>query len=61
VYCKATTSALYNKLVVITGASSGIGRAAAHAFASEGARLLLGRVTKPRSLKSSKNVLLAVP
>eukprot|EP01030_Chromulinospumella_sphaerica_P004158 gene4158-4072_t len=31
-----------NKLVVITGASSGIGRAAAHAFASQGARLVLG-------------------
>ncbi|VVQ13610.1 3-phenylpropionate-dihydrodiol/cinnamic acid-dihydrodiol dehydrogenase [Pseudomonas fluorescens] len=37
-----TKGALYNKLVVITGASSGIGRAAAHAFASEGARLVLG-------------------
>lgn len=33
---------LKNKLVVITGASSGIGRAAAHAFASQGARLVLG-------------------
>ena len=33
---------LLDKLVVITGASSGIGRAAAHAFASEGARLVLG-------------------
>ena len=42
VYRRATTSALHNKLVVITGASSGIGRAAAHAFASEGARLVLG-------------------
>lgn len=30
-----------NKLVVITGASSGIGRALAQAFASEGARLFL--------------------
>jgi short-subunit dehydrogenase len=35
------TRALLKKLVVITGASSGIGRAAAHAFASEGARLVL--------------------
>lgn len=42
VYRRNTTSPLYNKLVVITGASSGIGRAAAHAFASEGARLVLG-------------------
>jgi NAD(P)-dependent dehydrogenase (short-subunit alcohol dehydrogenase family) len=33
---------LRNKLVVITGASSGIGRATAHAFATEGARLVLG-------------------
>lgn len=33
---------LNNKLVVITGASSGIGRAAAQAFASQGARLVLG-------------------
>lgn len=41
-YRRETTSPLYNKLVVITGASSGIGRAAAHAFASEGARLVLG-------------------
>ncbi|MFJ5282800.1 SDR family oxidoreductase [Pseudomonas sp. NPDC088429] len=32
---------LNDKLVVITGASSGIGRAAAHAFAIEGARLVL--------------------
>lgn len=35
-------SRLHDKLVVITGASSGIGRAAAHAFASQGARLVLG-------------------
>lgn len=32
---------LKNKLVFITGASSGIGRACAHAFAEQGARLLL--------------------
>lgn len=35
------SSALNKKLVVITGASSGIGRAAAHAFAEKGARLVL--------------------
>jgi len=34
-------SVLKNKLVFITGASSGIGRASAQAFAAEGARLLL--------------------
>lgn len=34
--------ALRDKLVVITGASSGIGRAAAHAFASKGARVVVG-------------------
>lgn len=35
------TCALAGKLVVITGASSGIGRAAAHAFAKEKTRLVL--------------------
>lgn len=35
-------SALHNKWVLITGASSGFGAAAARAFAREGARLLLG-------------------
>ena len=35
------TKRLQDTLVVITGASSGIGRAAAHAFAGEGARLVL--------------------
>jgi short-subunit dehydrogenase len=34
-------NSLAGKLVVITGASSGIGRAAAHAFACRGARLVL--------------------
>ncbi len=36
-----TSRSLNDALVVITGASSGIGRAAAHAFASAGARLVL--------------------
>jgi hypothetical protein len=35
------SSAFNKKLMVITGASSGIGRAAAHAFAGKGARLVL--------------------
>ena len=34
-------ASLRNKTILITGASSGIGRACAHAFAVEGARLLL--------------------
>ncbi|QAY93332.1 SDR family oxidoreductase [Pseudomonas sp. ACM7] len=41
-YRRKASGPLCDKLVVITGASSGIGRAAAHAFASEGARLVLG-------------------
>ena len=36
------TSPLKDKWVLITGASSGFGAAAAHAFAAQGARLLLG-------------------
>ena len=32
---------LSNSVVVITGASSGIGRAAAHAFARRGARVVV--------------------
>lgn len=37
----STQGPLRGKVVVITGASSGIGRAAAHAFACKGARLVL--------------------
>jgi NAD(P)-dependent dehydrogenase (short-subunit alcohol dehydrogenase family) len=39
---RQTVQQFNNNLVVITGASSGIGRAAAHAFADKGARLVLG-------------------
>ncbi len=38
----ASTFGLENKVVVITGASSGMGEAAARAFAREGAKLVLG-------------------
>jgi len=50
---KRTTS-LKDKLVFITGASSGIGRASALAFAAEGARLLLcaRRIERLRELES---------
>ncbi|MFA9472903.1 MAG: SDR family NAD(P)-dependent oxidoreductase, partial [Deltaproteobacteria bacterium] len=37
-----------DNLVVITGGSSGIGRALAHAFASEGARLVLTATNESR-------------
>ena len=41
-YCLLMTSSLSGKWVLITGASSGFGAAAARAFSAEGARLLLG-------------------
>jgi len=45
---------LRNKIVFITGASSGIGLACAEAFASQGARLLLAARRKGR-LESNVN------
>ena len=44
---------LKNKIVFITGASSGIGKACAEAFAAEKANLILAA----RRFKSSKNML----
>lgn len=39
---KSTTFGLEGKIVLVTGASSGMGEAAARAFAREGAKLILG-------------------
>lgn len=39
--------ALSNKVAIVTGASSGIGRAAARLFASEGARVVVGARRQP--------------
>jgi len=43
-----------DKLVVITGGSSGIGRALAQAFASEGARLVLTATNESRLSDAAK-------
>jgi NADP-dependent 3-hydroxy acid dehydrogenase YdfG len=43
-----------DKLVVITGGSSGIGRALAYAFASEGARLVLTAINEARLSDAAK-------
>lgn len=39
---------LKNKIILLTGASSGIGRACAHSFAAEGARLILAARRRDR-------------
>jgi len=39
---------LAGKVAVVTGAGAGMGRAIAHLFASEGARLVLGDIARPR-------------
>ena len=43
-------ASIHNKVTLITGASAGIGRATAHAFAAKGARLVLAART-PSTLK----------
>src|SRR5262245_41964180 len=44
---EAGMTALANKVVIVTGASSGIGRAAAKLFAVEGARLVVAARRRP--------------
>lgn len=48
-----------NRVVLITGAASGIGRAAAEAFAREGARLALADVDEPRLRETVQSASLA--
>ena len=45
---------LQNKVAVITGAGSGMGRAMAILFAQEGAKIVAANGTRPRSMKSSQ-------
>src|SRR5439155_21829927 len=48
ILCRIMPSALASKWVLITGASSGFGAAAARAFARQGANLLLGARRRER-------------
>ena len=50
-------ASLKNKIVLITGASSGIGNACAEAFASKGAKLILCARRKDRLSEIKKSLL----
>ncbi len=47
---------LRDKVVVVTGAGSGIGRATAHAFADEKARLVIADISKERLEEAEKEI-----
>jgi NAD(P)-dependent dehydrogenase (short-subunit alcohol dehydrogenase family) len=47
---------LENKVVVITGAAAGIGRAIATRFAREGARLVLGDIAEPHLTETAESL-----
>ena len=47
---------LHNKVAVITGAASGIGRATAELFAAEGARVLLADIQDERGMELARNL-----
>jgi NAD(P)-dependent dehydrogenase (short-subunit alcohol dehydrogenase family) len=48
-----------NKVIVITGAGSGIGRAAALAFAREGGSVVIGDINEPQGAATERQILAA--
>ena len=47
---------LHDKVAIITGAGSGMGRAAANLFAAEGARVVVADIDEPAAVKVAKEV-----